>query len=194
MDTKPFTKEERKFIGRLAKESIKERLMHWNASPQGIIDKLFKEEIERFPILKEQAACFVELEKNCTLRGCIGSMVPHRPLYGDVVANAMSAAFKDPRFPPVMDWEIEEISIEVSVLGDFDDTKKIEDIEIGVHGVSLERSGRKAVLLPKIATRYDMTLEDFLDAACIRAGIVQGGWDEPDTKLILFKIKDTIVV
>lgn len=67
---------------------------------------------------KKKGASFVTLENRTTgaLRGCIGSIIPVRPLYKDVIHNAISAATQDPRFPPVTVNELPEIRVKVSVL------------------------------------------------------------------------------
>ena len=51
-------------------------------------------------ILDEEGACFVTIEKNGMLRGCIGSIVAHRPLITDLLENTRNAAFNDKRFNP----------------------------------------------------------------------------------------------
>ena len=61
-------------------------------------------------------ACFVTLEINHQLRGCIGSLQSHRPLIDDISGNAYAAAFSDPRFPSVSRNELDQIDIHVSIL------------------------------------------------------------------------------
>ena len=65
-------------------------------------------------------ASFVTLTKNGQqgkeLRGCIGSLQAHRPLFDDVQAKALAAALHDPRFPPVTAQELPHLQVEVSVL------------------------------------------------------------------------------
>ena len=51
------------------------------------------------------------------VRGCIGSLVAHQPLGKDVIAHAVDAATRDPRFNPVTAAEYPLLNIEVSVLG-----------------------------------------------------------------------------
>ena len=66
--------------------------------------------------LKEKRGCFVTLTKNAELRGCIGFPYPYLPL-GEAIAQASkSAAFSDPRFPPLSEKEFPEIKIEISIL------------------------------------------------------------------------------
>jgi AMMECR1 domain-containing protein len=68
------------------------------------------------PALHQPAATFVTLTQNGTLRGCIGSLQAHRPLDQDVRANAVAAAFSDPRFPPLTLAELPRTRVEVSLL------------------------------------------------------------------------------
>ena len=56
---------------------------------------------EAAPWLQEPGACFVTLTQQGELRGCIGTLEAHRPLLQDVKANALAAAFRDPRFSPL---------------------------------------------------------------------------------------------
>ncbi len=69
-------------------------------------------------VFNQWGACFVTLEKNNALRGCIGSIVAHRPLIEDLIKNAKSAAFSDPRFKPVTLEEAQELSIAISLLSE----------------------------------------------------------------------------
>lgn len=66
--------------------------------------------------LAAHGACFVTLTERGDLRGCIGTLEAHRPLLYDVKANAVSAAFRDPRFPPLLYDELPHIALEVSLL------------------------------------------------------------------------------
>lgn len=71
---------------------------------------------ESAPWLAEHGACFVTLTMHGVLRGCIGTLEAHRPLLHDVRANAVAAAFRDPRFPPLLYDELPHIAVEVSLL------------------------------------------------------------------------------
>jgi AmmeMemoRadiSam system protein A len=66
--------------------------------------------------LCNHAATFVTLRLAGELRGCIGSVDPHRALGDDVAHNAHAAAFRDTRFPPLAPEEREHLAVEVSVL------------------------------------------------------------------------------
>ncbi len=67
-------------------------------------------------VFESDGACFVTLKKHGQLRGCIGSIIAHQPLIQDLVQNAQNAAFRDPRFNPVSEYEIKDLSIDISVL------------------------------------------------------------------------------
>ena len=74
-------------------------------------------EAKHYPsALQEHRATFVTLHKAGELRGCIGTLEPYQPLICDVAEHAHQAAFADPRFPPVVRVEVEQLSIHVAVL------------------------------------------------------------------------------
>lgn len=68
------------------------------------------------PALAEPGATFITLTQNGALRGCIGSLEAHRPLDQDVRANAVAAATRDPRFPPLTVTDLPRTRVEVSLL------------------------------------------------------------------------------
>lgn len=68
------------------------------------------------PELTQLGACFVTLELDGALRGCIGSLEPQLPLVDDVARNAVRAAFDDPRFQALDTGEYERVDISISVL------------------------------------------------------------------------------
>jgi len=106
--------------------------------------------------LAERGATFVTLNSHGQLRGCIGSLKPHRPLGEDVASNAISAAFRDPRFPPVTTAEWPEVDIEVSLLGRADfmeastEAEVIERLRPGEDGVIFFNGCRQATFLPQV--------------------------------------------
>ena len=72
---------------------------------------------ENYPgVFDEDGACFVTLKINDNLRGCIGSIIAHRPLIQDLYKNAHSSAFSDPRFKPLTIDEFQNVKISVSLL------------------------------------------------------------------------------
>ncbi|OGA47716.1 MAG: hypothetical protein A3G25_16875 [Betaproteobacteria bacterium RIFCSPLOWO2_12_FULL_63_13] len=106
--------------------------------------------------LKIARATFVTLKMDGNLRGCIGSLEARRPLGEDVVANARTAALKDPRFSPLTRREFEAVDIEVSLLSAprrvlFEDhADLIRQLRPGEDGIILECDGRRATFLPQV--------------------------------------------
>ncbi len=101
-------------------------------------------------------ATFVTLRQGAQLRGCIGSLEARRSLAVDVRANAVAAAFCDPRFPPLAAAEFERTSVEVSLLSshepiDFDDEAHLlHQLRPGVDGIVLHNGRRRATFLPQV--------------------------------------------
>lgn len=98
-----------------------------------------------------RSACFVSIKKHGDLRGCIGTLAPCEPCLGDEIArNAHSAAFGDPRFPPVGDEELTDLTYSVDVLSDSEPCS-LEELDPKVYGVIVEAGWRRGVLLPDLA-------------------------------------------
>ncbi len=108
------------------------------------------------PWLHEPGATFVTLRPGGDLRGCIGSLEPRRPLVEDVEANAVSAAFRDPRFRPLHLAELDRTHVEVSLLSPLepiafqDEQQALAQIDPGVHGVTFEYGYHKSTFLPQV--------------------------------------------
>ena len=68
------------------------------------------------PELTVDRATFVTLERLGQLRGCIGMLEAVRPLVEDIAENAFSAAFRDPRFPPLSADELQDLDFHISIL------------------------------------------------------------------------------
>src|SRR5215471_16587772 len=101
-------------------------------------------------------ATFVTLLCGGELRGCIGSLKATRPVGMDVRENALAAAFRDPRFPPLTRGEFAVLSIEVSLLSPPQAAQFANEAELCaslvplVDGVALELGERRATFLPQV--------------------------------------------
>lgn len=134
---------------KLARESIEEVLEAQNTIDRDAL-------VAEYPVLEQKMATFVTLTIDGDLRGCIGSLVAHRPLVDDIIHNAKAAAFQDPRFSPMTTSEYLHASVEVSLLtapesvtySDVDDLKT--KIRPGVDGVILSLGARQATFLPQV--------------------------------------------
>jgi MEMO1 family protein len=106
--------------------------------------------------LKQSGATFVTLTRDGELRGCIGSLEAARPLADDVAQNALGAAFRDPRFPPLTAAEWPHCKLEVSLLSASKPVHFAEEADLlaqlrpGEDGVILEADGRRATFLPQV--------------------------------------------
>lgn len=135
--------------------------------------------------LLEPLGAFVTLHKHGALRGCIGTFEAQGPLYLTVAEMARSAAFNDPRFPPLSPEELPEVDIEISVLSPMWQGRP-EEVEVGKHGIYIVRGFHRGVLLPQVAVEYGWDRETFLDHTCLKAGLAPGCWRDPETEIYLF--------
>ena len=112
--------------------------------------------VDRPDWLRLRGASFVTLTKGGKLRGCMGSLEADRPLGEDVAANALAAAFEDPRFSKLSGEEWPECAVEVSVLSApkpmrfADEADLLAQLRPGEDGVILEHEGRRATYLPQV--------------------------------------------
>jgi len=133
-----------------------------------------------------RSAAFVTLSLNGRLRGCIGVLESFGALDDTLVHCALAAAAEDRRFPPVSLSELPELRYEISLLSPLRRTRNPGEVEVGRHGVLLQARGRQGLLLPQVPLEYGWDRETYLDHACRKAGLPQGAWKWPDTRLWLF--------
>jgi len=136
--------------------------------------------------LAAPGAAFVSLHHGERLRGCIGTIDAERPLHATVAHAARSAAFADPRFPPLTANELGTVCIEISRLSPLLPAT-IEDIRVGVHGVCLCHHDQRAVFLPQVALRFNWDAATLLSELCFKACIPGDAWQQPDTQLLVFE-------
>ncbi|MCK9363641.1 MAG: AmmeMemoRadiSam system protein B [Syntrophales bacterium] len=128
------------------------------------------------PLRRELHGVFVTLKKRGNLRGCIGRMVPDRPLAELVATVSLESAFEDPRFNPVTLRELPDLEIEISVLTPMKRVAGPADIVVGTDGVMLQKGGRSAVFLPQVATEQGWDREEMLDHLSMKAGLPADAW------------------
>jgi AmmeMemoRadiSam system protein A len=173
-----YDDKQREILLEIARNSIKAKLEHKTVAPPQDIDEA----------LKQKRAAFVTLTKQKELRGCIGFIKAVQPLYQTVEYLAKAAAFEDPRFPAVKFNELEEISIEISVLSEMEPIAKdsFAEIEIGKHGLYIEGKRGSGLLLPQVAVEQGWTKEEFLYNICLKAGLHPNAYTLSDNKLYTF--------
>ena len=132
-------------------------------------------------------AAFVTLTEHGSLRGCMGSLVAEQPLGEAVRSAAASAAVRDPRFYAVSERELDTIKIAVSVLGPAVPLRDAAAFRTGIDGIIVARDGRRALLLPEVATDQGWGAREMLDAVCEKAGLEGHAWHDPRTRLLVFQ-------
>ncbi len=172
----PLSKEEKIYLLKLARKSI-ERVFKGERAIE-VPPKEYKN-------LFQKRGAFVTLHKHGALRGCIGILEDIFPLYEVVQDVAVSAAFKDPRFPPLEEEELPLIDIEISVLSPMKKGKP-EEVEVGVHGIYLVKGFARGVLLPQVPIEFGWDRETFLRQVCLKAGLSPDCYQDPDCELYLF--------
>ncbi len=138
-------------------------------------------------ILRKPAGAFVTLKtKSDDLRGCIGSIHPVAPLFRAVSMSAVSAAFRDPRFYPLRRHELDEIVMEISVMGPIVRCST-EEIVVGRDGLIITHGRNSGLLLPQVATEYNWDREQFLNHTCMKAGLPSDTWRNGVCKIEKFE-------
>lgn len=133
-----------------------------------------------------RSAAFVTLTLKGRLRGCIGVLEPLGALDNTLVHCALAAASEDRRFPPVSIDELPDLRYEISILSPLSPARDPTDVEVGRHGVLLQARGREALLLPQVPMEHGWDRETYLDQVSRKAGLPQGAWRWPESRLWLF--------
>ena len=132
--------------------------------------------------LREPGATFVTIKQRGELRGCIGTLQAHRALLEDVKANAVAAAFRDPRFPPLSASELDDTQVEVSLLSPQetiafeDEAHALAQLRPGIDGVVFEYGYHRSTFLPQVWEDLDDAAE-FLGHLKHKAGLPPDFWD-----------------
>lgn len=144
----------------------------------------------------EKCGVFVTIEKlidnEKILRGCIGYPLPYLPLIEAIIESAISAATKDPRFPPLREEELSQVIFEVSVLTPpkLLEVKNPREypklIKIGRDGLIVEMGPYSGLLLPQVPVEYNWDEETFLSECCMKAGLPPDCWLSKNVKIYSF--------
>jgi len=187
MDTKKWLSEdEGKYLLRLARETIKNRLSNIEESQ---IDR--KEIPEKF---QERLGTFVTVTIEDNLRGCIGHIIPRESLIEGIKENAINAAFKDPRFHPLTKEEFGRIEIEISILTspqelDYVDAEDLlQKLRPGIDGVILKKGFYEATFLPQVWDQLPEK-EEFLSQLCLKAGLSGNSWKEEKLHVSTYQVQ-----
>ncbi|TCK18812.1 uncharacterized protein (TIGR00296 family)/AmmeMemoRadiSam system protein A [Thiogranum longum] len=170
-----LTETQRRQLIDIARESLHHGLMH--GSPLQVDTNSLD------ATLSAPGASFVTLHRHGQLRGCIGSLEPYQALAADVAHNAFSAAFRDPRFPPLDQSEVDDLALEVSVLGTPEEITfsseqdLLNQLRPGTDGLILEENGRRGTFLPSVWESLPQP-EEFLRQLKLKAGLPADYWSD----------------
>ena len=157
---------------------MEERALLLRLAHESIAATLEQHEISLIPPtahLAEPRGAFTTLYYRKALRGCVGYVLPKKPLYTTVAETARGAAFEDSRFSSVTLDEAREIQVSLSVLSP---PQLIQpgQIEIGRHGVLISMGPYRGLLLPQVPVEHEWDLTTFLEQTCRKAGLPPNAW------------------
>jgi len=159
----------------VAEASIRHGLLH--GSPLQVDPKSYMDS------LQVTRASFVTLQQHGDLRGCIGHLEAFQPLVRDVAENAHAAAFQDPRFPPLSDYELGDLEIHISVLTPAqpmaftNEQELIAQLRPGQDGLILQDGYNKGTFLPSVWESLPQP-EEFIKHLKLKAGLPITHWSE----------------
>jgi AmmeMemoRadiSam system protein B/AmmeMemoRadiSam system protein A len=172
-----LNKEEQAYLLKIARETVGQAVREgkvYNCSSGG------------FESLKKDRGAFVTLQQDGNLRGCIGYTAAVQPLYETVRDAALNAATKDPRFPAVSKEELSKLNYEISVLSPFRQIADTDQIQVGKHGLLIQKGKSAGLLLPQVATDYQWDRRTFLEHTCRKAGLPPDAWKDEATDIFIF--------
>jgi AmmeMemoRadiSam system protein A len=139
---------------------------------------------ELTPEMKERAGVFVSIHKLGELRGCIGTIEPQRSnVAEEIIANAISSATRDPRFPAIVPSELKDLDYSVDVLTTPEPIKSQDQLDPKRYGVIVEAGFRKGLLLPDLEGVDSVDYQ--IDICRQKAGIAPNA----PVKLYRFEVK-----
>ncbi|MFP6573854.1 MAG: AmmeMemoRadiSam system radical SAM enzyme [Pirellulaceae bacterium] len=139
---------------------------------------------------------FVTLKRQDRLRACCGVLGQPMKLSEALTGAARRTATEDSRFPTLSSIELPYLDLEVSLLYDFQPVQaqgkdRIGAVEIGKHGLVIQRGNQSGLLLPVVAVEHGMDAEGFLKQVCRKAGLPGTAWQDDETKLQVFETSCT---
>ncbi|BCU68380.1 TIGR00296 family protein [Sulfolobales archaeon HS-7] len=186
-----LNKEQAKILIKIAKKSIESRFSKSDETKM-LLDSI------NDPVLNSPGLAFVTINQKVgerlELRGCIGFVEAIAPLKEIVAKAAAEAAFGDPRFPPLKEWELNSIEIEITILSKpekfnvYNRREVLNQITLGKHGLLIRKGiTHSGLLLPQVPIEYSWDAETFLAQTCIKAGLMPYCWLDENTDIYRFE-------
>jgi len=136
--------------------------------------------------LNQRNGCFVTIKQFGRLRGCIGNFQSELPLFREVAQMALASSTQDPRFYPMKQDDLDNFTLEISVLSPLQKIEDTSEIEVGRHGIYIEKGFHRGVLLPQVATEHNWDHDTFLQQTCMKAGLATNSWQAEDADIYIF--------
>ena len=186
-DKDRLTEEDGKYLLSVARKTIAHRLFDQKEALSDT-DSHFP------PKFLVHRGTFVTLTRSGSLRGCIGHIVPRESLIEGVRVNAINAAFRDPRFPPLSGEEWKDVKVEVSILTEpkplsysgADDL--LRKLRPGIDGVIISSRFHQATFLPQVWEQLPEK-EAFLTHLCLKAGLSADEWKKGDLEVLTYQVQ-----
>jgi len=184
--TKWLSEDEGRHLLGLARETIKNRL--YNLEEPRIDSKDMPE------IFQKRLGTFVTINIGGNLRGCIGHIIPREPLIEGIQENAINAAFRDPRFPPLTREEFDRIEIEISILTSpeelsySDHRDLLNKLRPGIDGLIIKKGPYEATFLPQVWEQLPGK-EEFLSHLCLKAGLSADSWKTEKLQVSTYQVQ-----
>ena len=179
-----LTKEEGEYLLSIARKTIEARLFNRDITHEGPENKRYLEKL----------GTFVTLTINNDLRGCIGHIIPQETLIEGIRVNAINAAFKDPRFPPLSKGEWDRVKVEISILTEPSPLKYNDAEELllklrpGIDGLIIEKGYQSATFLPQVWDQLP-DKEEFLRHLCMKAGLSANEWKKGTLTVFIYQVQ-----
>ena len=141
---------------------------------------------ERGGALDWTRGAFVTIHCRGDLRGCLGHVETEARLADTIAQLAAFVSDSDPRFDAVSALELDRIALEISVLTPGREIHSVDDIEVGRHGLIVERGSRRGLLLPQVATEHGWDALTFASQTCLKAALPADAWRE-ETRMLVFE-------
>ena len=170
-----FERDDRRRLLALARRALESR-----------VRREYEPALERGGALETPCGAFVSIHRGRELRGCLGRLGDDWPIARVVAHLGRAVADSDPRFEPVTVEDLETLSIEISALSLEREVHSVQEIEIGRHGLIVERGSRRGLLLPQVATAHGWDVETFLEHTCRKAGFPPDAWTH-HARILIFE-------
>lgn len=140
----------------------------------------------------EVMGVFVTLKKSGQLRGCVGMLGEPMKIRPALLQAGHRTAVSDQRFPPVAAHELPLLTLDVTILFNFETIHekgeaRANAVEVGKHGLKIIHEGRSGLLLPIVAVEHQWDARTFLEQVCRKAGLSSNAWLQPDSQLLRFE-------